>query len=161
MAADKATVSVSASLLPDEIKTSMGGITEYNINDFGDNNNWIYTLTLIGSSSEDLIKTGTTYLGQGVYEGAAATTQGTDDVLFLFVKHTGTTNGSTATTANLHINLNGTPTGSAAGDIVVKPNECWFARLGTDTKIEDINGDSSTSDVIQVSVFAIADDGGV
>ena len=36
MAADKATVSVSASLLPDEIKTTIGGTTVYNLDDLGD-----------------------------------------------------------------------------------------------------------------------------
>tara|TARA_R100000808_G_C2141395_1_gene149197 strand:+ start:176 stop:664 length:489 start_codon:yes stop_codon:yes gene_type:complete len=162
MAADKAIVSITASLLPDEIKTSIGGTTVYNLNDFGDNNLWLYTLTLIGASSEDLIKTGTNYLGQGTSEeGATGTTQGTDDVLFVFVKHSGTTDGSTATTANLHINLDGgTATGSLKGDIVIAPNECWFGRMGTDTKIQDINADSS-SGVIQTQVFAICDDGGV
>ena len=162
MAADRATVSVSASLLPDEIKTAIGGTTVYDLNDFGDNNFWLYTLTLVGATSEDLIKTGTTYLGQGAAEeGDTGTTQNTDDVLFVFVKHSGTTDGSTATTANLHVNTSTTAaTGSAAGDIVLKPNECWFARLGTDTKIQDINADSS-SGVIQAQVFAICDDGGV
>ena len=162
MAADRATITVSASLLPDEIKTSIGGTTIYDLNDFGDNNLWLYTLTLIGASSEDLIKTGTNYLGQGAAEeGATATTQATDDVLFVFVKHSGTTNGSTVTTSNLNIHLSGgTTTGSLKGDIIVKPNECWFGRMGTDTKIEDINGDS-VSGTIQAQVFAICDDGGV
>ena len=161
MAADRATVSISASLLPDEIKASVGGTTVYDMNDFGDNNLWVYTLTLIGATQEDLIKTGATYLGQGASEGDTATTQGTDDVLFLFVKHSGTTDGSTASTANLHIHLGGgASTGSLTGDIVIKPNECWFGRMGTDTKIQDVNGDSS-SGVIQAQVFAICDDGGV
>ena len=162
MAADRATVSISASLLPDEIKTSVSGTTIYDLDDFGDNNKWVYTLTNVGASSEDLITTGSTFLGQGTSEeGATGTTQGTDDVLFVFVKHSGTTDGSTASTANLHVNTSTTAaTGSAAGDIVIKPNECWFARLGTDTKIQDINADSS-SGVIQTQVFAIIDDGGV
>ena len=33
MAADRATVSISASLLPDEIKASVGGTTVYDIDD--------------------------------------------------------------------------------------------------------------------------------
>jgi hypothetical protein len=162
MAADKATVSISASLLPDEIKTSVGGTTVYNIDDFGDNNKWVYSLTLVGATSEDLIKAAVPFLGQGASEeGDTATANSTDDVLFVFVKHSGTTDGSTASTANLHVNTSTTAaTGSAAGDIVIKPNECWFARLGTDTKIQDINADSS-SGVIQAQVWAIIDDGGV
>ena len=85
---------------------------------------------------------------------------GTDDVVFFFIKHSGTTDGATSTTANLHINLSaGTATGSAVGDIVIKPNECFFARLGN-TEIDDINADSSSGN-IQAQVFAICDDGGV
>ena len=41
MAADKATVSVSASLLPDEIKAAVGGTTVYNIDDLKWINNFL------------------------------------------------------------------------------------------------------------------------
>ena len=163
MAADRATVSVSASLLPDEIKTSVGGTTVYDLDDLGDNNKWIYSLTLI-TTVEDLIKDGVPFLGQGTAEeGATASVKGTDDVVFLFVKHSGTTDGTTAntTTATLAINLGaGTATGTAVGDIVIKPNECFFARIGAaGTEIQDINAVSS-SGAIQAQVWAIVDDGG-
>ena len=161
MAADKATLSISASLLPDEIKTSVGGTTVYDLNDYGDNL-WAYSLTIVGASSEDAILASVPYLGQGTAEeGATASANNTDDVLFFFVKHTGTTDGSTSTTATLAINLGGTAaTGAAAGDIVLEPGECFGARMGTNTKIEDINADSSSGN-IQAMVFAICDDGGV
>ena len=161
MAADRATVSISASLLPDEIKTSVGGTTVYDIDDIGNNNKWTYSLTLVGASSEDALLASIPFLGQGASEeGATATVNGTDDIVFLFVKHTGTTDGSTATTANLHLHLSaGTVTGGAVGDIVLSPNECFFAKLGN-TEIDDVNADSSSGD-IQVQVFAICDDGGV
>ena len=161
MAADKATVSVSASLLPDEIKTSVGGTTVYELDDLGDNNKWIYSLTLI-TTVEDLIKDGVTFLGQGAAEeGAIASVKGTDDVHFLFVKHSGTTDGSTSTTATLAINLGaGTASGTVVGDIIIKPNECFFARIGaTGTEIQDINAVSS-SGAIQAQVWAIVDDCG-
>ena len=161
MAADKATVNVSASLLPDEIKTSVGGTTVYDLNEVGDNNKWTYSLTIVGSSYEDALLASVPFLGQGTAEeGATATVNGTDDIVFLFIKHTGTTDGSTASTANLHLNLGGgTATGSAVGDIVLKPNECFYARLGN-TEIDDINADSSSGS-IQAMVFAVCDDGGV
>ena len=161
MAADRATISVSASLLPDEIKTSVGGTIIYDIDDLGDNNKWAYSLTIVGASSEDALLASVPFLGQGTSEeGATATVNGTDDVVFFFIKHSGTTDGATSTTANLHINLSaGTATGSAVGDIVIKPNECFFARLGN-TEIDDINADSSSGN-IQAQVFAICDDGGV
>tara|TARA_R110002020_G_scaffold31953_1_gene98934 strand:+ start:1545 stop:2030 length:486 start_codon:yes stop_codon:yes gene_type:complete len=161
MAADRATVSVSASLMPDEIKTSVGGTSVYDLNDIGDNNKWTYSLTLIGASSEDALLASVPFLGQGTAEeGATATVNGTDDIVFLFIKHTGTTDGSTATTATLHLNLSaGAATGSAVGDIVLKPGECFFAKLGN-TEIDDVNADSSSGS-IQAQVFAICDDGGV
>ena len=158
MAADRATVSVSASLMPDEIKTSVGGTSVYDLNDIGDNNKWTYSLTLIGASSEDALLASVPFLGQGTAEeGATATVNGTDDIVFLFIKHTGTTDGSTATTATLHLNLSA---GAATvGDIVLKPGECFFAKLGN-TEIDDVNADSSSGS-IQAQVFAICDDGGV
>ena len=161
MAADRATVSVSASLLPDEIKTSIGGTSVYDLNDIGDNNKWTYSFTIVGASVEDALLASIPFLGQGTAEeGATATVNGTDDIVFLFVKHTGTTDGSTTTTANLHLNLSGgTVTGSAVGDIVLKPGECFFAKLGN-TEIDDVNADSSSGS-IQAQVFAICDDGGV
>ena len=161
MAADRATVTVSASLLPDEIKTSIGGTAIYDLNDLGDNNKWTYSLTIVGGSSEDALLASVPYLGQGTAEeGATATSNSTDDIVFFFIKHTGTTDGSTATTSTLNINLGGgTATGSAVGDIVLKPNECFYARLGN-TEINDVNADSSSGN-IQAQVFAICDDGGV
>ena len=162
MAADRATVSISASLLPDEIKTSVGGTLIYDLDDFGDNNKWAYSLTIVGASSEDALLATVAYLGQGTdEEGGTASVAGTDDVLFLFVKHTGTTDGSTTTTATLALNLAGTAaTGSAAGDIVLKPGVCFAARMGTANPMANINADSSSGN-IQAQVFVIADDGGV
>ena len=162
MAADRATLNISASLLPDEIKTSISGTTVYDLNDYGDNNKWAYSLTIVGSSSEDALLPTVAYLGQGTAEeGGTASVAADDDVLFLFIKHTGTTDGSTATTATLAINLAGTAaTGSAAGDIVLKPGECFGARMGTANPMASINADSSSGN-IQAMVFVIADDGGV
>ena len=162
MAVDRATISISASLLPDEIKTYIGGTTVYDLNDYGDNNKWAYSLTIVGSSSEDALLPTVAYLGQGTAEeGGTASVAADDDVLFLFIKHTGTTDGSTATTATLAINLAGTAaTGSAAGDIVLKPGECFGARMGTANPMANINADSSSGS-IQAMVFVIADDGGV
>ena len=163
MAADKAIVNISASLLPDEIKTSVGGTTTYNLNDEGNDNKWAYSLTIVGNSSEDALLASVPFLGQGTAEeGATATTNGTDDVVFFFIKHTGTTDGSTATTDKLFLNLSaGDPSsGGSAGDIIIEPNECFYARL-SNTEINDINVEADGSSNIQAMVFAIIDDGGV
>ena len=163
MAADRATINISASLLPDEIKTSIGGATIYDIDDLGNNNKWAYSLTIVGNSNEDALLASVPYLGQGTAEeGATATANGTDDVVFFFIKHTGTSDGSTANTDKLFLNLSGADPagGGAVGDIVISANECFYARL-SNTEINDINVEADGSDNIQVQVFAICDDGGV
>jgi len=164
MAADRATVSVSASLLPDEIKTSIGGTSIYDLNDLGDNNKWAYSLTIVGNSNEDALLASVPFLGQGASEeGATASANGTDDVVFLFIKHTGTSDGSTSNSEKLYLNLSGgdPDDGGSVGDIVLSANECFFAKL-SNTEIDDINvsaGGSSAN--IQAMVFVICDDGGV
>ena len=56
MAADRAIISVSASLLPDNIKTSIGGTTVYDINDNGSANKWLYVrMQTDGTTARDLI----------------------------------------------------------------------------------------------------------
>ena len=163
MAADRGTINITASLLPDEIKTSVGGTTVYDLNDYGDNNKWAYSLTIIGASSEDALLASVPYLGQGTAEeGAAATVNVTADVVFFFIKHTGTSDGSTANTDKLFLNLSGAdPTGGGAvGDIIIEPDECFYARL-SNTEIDDINVEADGSSNIQVMVFAVCDDGGV
>jgi len=86
MAADRATVNISASLLPDEIKTSVGGTTTYDLNDVGNTNKWAYSLTIVGNSNEDALLASVPFLGQGTAsEGATATVNGTDDVVLSVV----------------------------------------------------------------------------
>tara|TARA_R100000742_G_C4275770_1_gene96456 strand:+ start:694 stop:1185 length:492 start_codon:yes stop_codon:yes gene_type:complete len=163
MAADRATVSISASLLPDEIKTAVSGTTTYDLNDLGSDNKWIYSLTIIGNSSTDAIKASIPFLGQGTAEeGSTATVNGTDDVVFLFIKHTGTADGSTANTSKLFLNLSGADPsgGGSVGDIVLNANECFYAKL-SNTEIDDINAEADGSSNIQIQVFAVIDDGGV
>tara|TARA_X000001382_G_scaffold129083_1_gene120241 strand:+ start:4184 stop:4675 length:492 start_codon:yes stop_codon:yes gene_type:complete len=163
MAADRCVVNVSASLLPDEIKTSVGGNTVYNLNDIGNNNKWAYSLTIVGNSNEDALLASVPFLGQGTSEeGATATVNGTDDVVFLFIKHTGTSDGTTANTDKLFLNLSGAdPTGGGSvGDIIINANECFFAKL-SNTEIDDINVEADGSSNIQIQVFAVIDDGGV
>lgn len=165
MAADKATLNISASMLPDEIKASLSGTTNYDINDIGSANGWFYTLTLIGTGAEALIKASAPYMGGAVGEGATAIVAA-DPVMLVLVKHTGTTNGTVKTTNSLVLNMSITPTGTARGDIVLKPNECWYARMPNVACLDvdellgkNMNEDSGGS-TIQVIVMGIADNSG-
>ena len=164
---DKAIVRVSASLLPDSIKTTIGGTTIITLNEFGTDNKWGWSQTLVGTSSEDLIKSGSDFIAHyGLGEESAAILSSQDEPQFIFVKHTGTSDGSAATTDVLCINLaDSAPTGSATGDILIKPKECWFARMH-DTDVDMINAISLSSTLstgtgnILVETIFIIDDGG-
>ena len=165
MAVDRATINVSASLLPDYIKTNIGGTTVYDLNDVGDTNRWINVrMQTDGTTARDLVTTqGVQYLKSGLsvdYTGTIpVTVEGTDDVVFLVIKNSGTTDGSTASTADLYVGLSGGDLGQDSGTIVIKPNEVWYARMRGE-QLEDINAGSSSGDLVY-DVFAILDDGGV
>ena len=164
---DKAIVRISASLLPDSIKTTIGGTTIITLNEFSNDNKWARSQTLVGTTSGDLIKSGSDFIAHyKLGEEAGGTSSATDEIQFLFVKHSGTSDGNVETTDVLCINIaDGTPTGSATGDILIKPKECWFARM-LDTDIDMINAISlssslsgGTGNILAETIF-IADDGG-
>ena len=148
MAADRATVSVSASLLPDNIKTSVGGTTTYDINDNGSANKWIYVRMQTDSSTARDLVTDTIPL----------TVEATDDVVFIVIKNTATTDGSTASTANLYVGMSGGDLSVNSGTIVIGPNEVWFAKLRGEA-LADINAASSSGD-LTYDVWALLEDGG-
>tara|TARA_R100001082_G_scaffold88624_1_gene55083 strand:- start:707 stop:1198 length:492 start_codon:yes stop_codon:yes gene_type:complete len=163
MAAHKATVNVSASVLPDNIKVSVGGTTVYDLNDVGDNNKWIHWRGQTdGTSAQDLVNTSDVqYLNQTVdYDDSLGEVdEANDDVAFILIKNDATTDGSTASTANLYVGLSGGNLAANSGTIVIEPNEVWFARLRGEA-LADINCASSSGDLVY-DVFAVLDDGGV
>jgi len=163
MAANRATVSVSASLLPDNIKATIGGTTVYDLNDVGDNNKWIHWRGQTdGTTARDLVNTNDVqYLNQTVdYDDTLAEVdEDNDDVVFILIKNDATTDGSTSSTANLYVGMSGGNLAVGSGTIVIEPNEVWFARLRGEA-LSDINCASSSGDLVY-DVFAILDDGGV
>ena len=162
MAANRATVNVSASLLPDSMKTSIGGTTVYDLNDTGNNNKWIYVrMQTDGTTARDLVtEDGVQYLNETITytDTIPLTVEATDDCVFLVIKNTATTDGSTASTANLYVGLTGGDLAVNSGTIVIGPNEVWFARLRGEA-LADINCASSSGD-LTYDVYAIAEDGG-
>ena len=163
MAANRATVSVSASLLPDNIKATIGGTTVYDLNDVGDNNKWIHWRGQTdGTTARDLVNTNDVqYLNQTVdYDDTLAEVdEDNDDVVFILIKNDATTDGSTSSSANLYVGMSGGNLAAGSGTIVIEPYEVWFARLRGEA-LSDINAASSSGDLVY-DVFAILDDGGV
>ena len=154
--ADDATITLKATLLPDEIAKVINGsmvVTPDDVND-----KWYYKLTSVTTTSADLIAGNFidyTAVDQDTAPTAVATA---DKVKFLFVKNTSTADG-------IVISIDaGTSAFNLADCIFVGPGQSWFCRLPNAT-VADIHaisadigdaGDAS-ADVI---VAALIDDVG-
>ena len=160
MAAHKATVSVSASLLPDESKVSVGGTIVYDLNDMaGDASKWISYANDIDSSSEALVVADIGYL-QGVIGDTTPTrTSGSDMFEFVVIKHSGyQADGTTTSTDNLYINFtHGTAAANATGNLVLEPGDVWWGRFAGTADIADLTAIAAGND-IKVLVYAVLDD---
>ena len=119
--ADDATISLTATILPDEISKTISGSMTVTPDDANDK--WYYKLTAITTTSADLIAgrfIDYTAVDQDTDMTAVSTS---DKVKFLFIKNTSTADG-------IAICLDG---GTAANDladgIFIGPSQSWFGRL--------------------------------
>ena len=168
--ADEATISLSATILPEEISKTLTSLSaSYTPADATEG--WYYKLTDVTTSSADLIAANT-YLqfggsAQGEDTGAAMHAVATaDKVKFLFIKHTGfRDDGTTANTADsVYLCLDaGTAAHNLADAIEVGPNESWYVKLNGVT-VADIHcisgqalGAGTGGNKIQCIVAAIID----
>tara|TARA_Y100000310_G_scaffold196353_1_gene196422 strand:- start:552 stop:1019 length:468 start_codon:yes stop_codon:yes gene_type:complete len=123
--ADAATITVSATMLPDEIATTLSGSMTVTPDDANDK--WYYKLTACTATSTDLIA-GAFLDYTAVDDDTAPTAVHTDDkVKFLFVQNTSTTDG-------VMLCFDG---GTAAYNLVdgvfIGPSQTWFGRLPNTT----------------------------
>ena len=145
--ADAATISVTATMLPDEIaKTITGSMT---VTPADANHKWYYKLTSVTNSSTDLI--GGYFSNYTALADATApqTVNVADTVAFLFIKNTDASN-------SVYINIAAGTAAAAAGNIYVGPLETWYGRL-TLTLVGSIHAISSTS-TVNCIVAALIDD---
>ena len=163
--ADKAYGSVSASIFFDELKSSMSGNLDWDPKDTTEK--WIYTEHQVTTTGTvDMITTAEEYLGTAV-ESAAG-----DKIKWIAIKHTGTSDGSSATSKAILITHNAqTPAHGGAtttAGILIEPNELFVAKL-PQTTIADLHAivvtvDSSTGALsvgtgeVKVRIAAILDD---
>ena len=148
--ADDATISVQATVLPDEIaKTISGSLT---ITPSDSSEKWYYKLTSVSNSSTDLIA-GYFTDRDAVDDDTAPTAVATGDkVLFLFIKNTDSSN-------DVYIVLDAGTASTSAGDAIKIPaNSSWYGNL-PNTTVADVHAISSTSTVTCV-VAALLDDVG-
>ena len=144
--ADAATISVTATMLPDEIaKTIDGSMT---VTPADANHKWYYKLTSVTNSSNDLIGgsySNYTALADSTVPQTVATG---DTVAFLWIQNTDASN-------SVYLNFT-TAAAAAAGNVTVGAGETWYGRLGL-TTMGAVHAISSASTVTCI-VCALMDD---
>ena len=148
---NKATVSVSATVLPDEIAKTFAGTVTFTPTDANDK--WYYKLTSVSNSSTDLIAGTFIDTNVGIDDDTAHTSVATGDkIRFLFIKNLDGAN-------SIFICFDG---GTAASDLVdgvtIGPGEVFFARI-PNTTVANLHAISSTS-TVNCIVAACLDDVG-
>ena len=161
MAAHKATVSVSASVLPDDMKASVGGTIVYDLNDIGDNNKWVYFANNVSGTAQSIMADGVSYLAGNAGDETATVDASADDLGFLVLKHSGYQgDGTTVSTDNLYLNIaHGGDADAAAGSLVLEPGDVWWGRF-VHSDIDDISVEAAAN-TVKLLIYAVLDDGGV
>tara|TARA_X000001382_G_scaffold77411_1_gene54206 strand:+ start:2412 stop:2915 length:504 start_codon:yes stop_codon:yes gene_type:complete len=136
-----------------DIKGSLGGKLEYTKVDANDK--WFYTTTKsVTGTSGDLIPDGSI-----ATEGGSLTYP--DDVRFLFLKNTGTTDGTTATSSKVYLCLDGGDAASVTDVIEIGPGEAINLKFKASGGVDQANlHAASSSGTVRCIVAAIIDDGG-
>ena len=132
--ADAETISIIATMLPDEIAKTIEGTMVVTPDDANDK--WYYKLTSITTTSTDLISgsyINYTAIAVGTGHTAVATA---DKVKFLFVQNTSSADG-----IMLSIDA-GTAAYNLADGIFIGPSQTWFGRLPNVT-VADLHAISS------------------
>ncbi len=130
-----------------DIKQSLGGKLEYAKAD--GNDKWFYsTTTDVTASSADLIS------GDFTETGTIATG---DHVKFLFIKNSGTTDGSTATAAVVYVCLDAGNAASAGDVVEIGANEAIVLKFKDGLDVADIHAATSTG-TVRCTICAIIDD---
>ena len=151
--ADAASISITATMLPDEIaKTFTGSMTVTPVA----NELWYYKLTSITVTSTNLIAGSyVNYTAIAVGTGHTPVATG-DTIRFLFVQNTGSVEG-------IYLSFDGAAAvHSGVDNVFIGPGETWFGRL-PNTTVGNLKAISSLiggtgSDPVAAIVIALIDD---
>ena len=145
--ADAASVTLSATVLPDEIaKTISGSMT---VTPADTSEKWYYKQTTSTTRSTDLIA-GNFTDDAAVAVGSSPVALATGDKIpFLFVKNTDTTD-------DVYINIAGAASASATGSIKIAAGHSWFMS-SPNTTVGDVHVIASANTPVMI-VAAIIDD---
>jgi len=163
--ADAATMTIKAVLLPDEIQATLKDLT-FSYTPADASEKWFYNLVNVRhNSSRDIIEG--TYLSNSAgidSPGATVSVSTSDKVKFLFIKNTGTTDGSSSTDESIHLVLDGSAVAHGSTNAIqIGSGESWFAKL-PNTTVGDLHCISADPDQtvgggsVQCIVAAILDD---
>ena len=145
--ADAASVTLSATVLPDEIAKTISGSMTGPPADTSER--WYYKLTSATTSSTDLIA-GNFTDDAAVAVGSSPVALATGDKIpFLFVKNTDTTD-------DVYINIAGAASASATGSIKIAAGHSWFMS-SPNTTVGDVHVIASANTPVMI-VAAIIDD---
>jgi hypothetical protein len=132
--ADDATVTISATILPDEIAKTIAGTMIVSPDDANDK--WFYKLTSVTTTSANLITgrfIGYTAIAQ---TGDMELVDAADKVKFLFIKNTSATDG-------VVVCFDGdTAAYNLVDGIFIGPSQTWFGRL-PNTTVDNLHAISS------------------
>ena len=159
MAANKGTVSVSASVMPDDMKAAVGGTTVYDLNDSaGDTENWVYYANNVSATNQAILPADIGYLA-GSAGDLNTRTHANDTIGFLVIKHSGFQgDGTTASTDNLYFNFtHGVDADNATGNLILEPGDVWWGRFAGTADTADFELEASAN-TIKALIYACIDD---
>ena len=146
--ADDASVTLTATVLPDEIAKTISGTVTISPSDVNDK--WYYKFTSVSNSSTDLIAGYFTDYTAVDDDTAPTAVDTADKVNFIFIKNTDTSN-------DVYIVLDGGTASSSVSDgIKIAAGHSWYANL-PNTTVADIHAISFSSTVPCI-VCALLDD---
>ena len=164
--ADAATMTIKAVLLPDEIHTTLKDLT-FSYTPADANDKWFYGIINVphNTGGVDLISGAFVSNSAGIATGSTTASITTSDkVKFLFIKNTGTTDGSSSTDESVMLVLDGsTVAHGTTNAIEISSGHSWFAKL-PNTTVGDLHAISADPDQtvgggnVQCIVAAILDD---
>ena len=164
--ADAATMTIKAVLLPEEIQATLKDIS-FAYTPADANDKWFYGIVNVphNTGGVDLITGKFLAASAGVATGTAnADITTSDKVKFLFIKNTGTTDGSSSTDESVMLVQDGsTVAHGSTNAIEISSGHSWFAKM-PNTTVGDLHAISADPDQtagggnVQCIVAAILDD---
>ena len=164
--ADDGTMTIKAVLLPDEIQATLKDLS-FTYTPADASEKWFYGIVNVPHN------TGTTNLiagkflsdSAGIAAGTANDDKSTSDkIKFLFIKNTGTTDGSSSTDESIMLVQDGsTVAHSSTNALEISAGQSWFAKM-PNTTVEDLHARTADPDQtlgegnVQCIVAAIIDD---